>query len=47
MKSVAKRTIVLAGRGTSVSLEDAFWEGLKDIANTQRMRLSDGGQHRR
>jgi predicted DNA-binding ribbon-helix-helix protein len=41
MKSVARRTIVLAGRSTSVSLEDAFWKGLKDIANTQRMTLSD------
>ena len=33
MKSpVVKRSIVLAGHKTSVSLEDAFWEGLKDIA---------------
>jgi predicted DNA-binding ribbon-helix-helix protein len=30
MKSpVVKRSIVLAGHKTSVSLEDAFWEGLK------------------
>ena len=26
---------------TSVSLEDAFWRGLKDIATTRRMTLSD------
>jgi hypothetical protein len=33
MKStVVKRSIILAGHKTSVSLEDAFWEGLKDIA---------------
>jgi predicted DNA-binding ribbon-helix-helix protein len=36
-----KRSIVLAGHKTSVSLEDAFWEGLKDIAKTRRKPLSD------
>ena len=42
MKSpVVKRSIVLAGHKTSVSLEDAFWEGLKDIAKTRRKTLSD------
>ena len=34
MKStVAKRSIVVAGHKTSVSLEDAFWQGLKEIAD--------------
>ena len=28
---IVKRSIVLAGHKTSVSLEDAFWEGLKEI----------------
>jgi predicted DNA-binding ribbon-helix-helix protein len=37
---VVKRSIVLAGHKTSVSLEDAFWEGLKEIAKTQRKTLS-------
>jgi predicted DNA-binding ribbon-helix-helix protein len=42
MKSpIVKRSIVLAGHKTSVSLEDAFWEGLKDIAKTKRKSLSD------
>jgi predicted DNA-binding ribbon-helix-helix protein len=42
MKStVVKRSIILAGHKTSVSLEDAFWEGLKDIAKTKRKTLSD------
>jgi predicted DNA-binding ribbon-helix-helix protein len=42
MKStVVKRSIVLAGHKTSVSLEDAFWEGLKDIAKARRGTLSD------
>jgi predicted DNA-binding ribbon-helix-helix protein len=42
MKStVVGRTIILAGHKTSVSLEDAFWEGLKEIAKTKRKTLSD------
>jgi predicted DNA-binding ribbon-helix-helix protein len=41
MKSVVKRSVVLAGRNTSVSLEDAFWQGLKDIATSRRTTLSD------
>ena len=52
MKSpVVKRSIVIAGHKTSVSLEDAFWRGLKEIAATRDMTLSDlvatidGGRH--
>ena len=42
MKSpVVKRSIVIAGHKTSVSLEDAFWRGLKDIATSRRLTLSD------
>ena len=42
MKSpVIKRSIVIAGHKTSVSLEDAFWKGLKDIAIGRRATLSD------
>jgi predicted DNA-binding ribbon-helix-helix protein len=38
MKSpVVKRSIMLAGHKTSVSLEDAFWQGLKEIANRRKM----------
>ena len=39
--SVVKRSIVIAGHKTSVSLEDAFWKGLKEIAGTRDMTLSD------
>jgi predicted DNA-binding ribbon-helix-helix protein len=39
--TVVKRSIVLAGHKTSVGLEDAFWEGLKDIAKTRRVTLRD------
>jgi len=38
---VVKRSIVIAGHKTSVSLEDAFWKGLKDLANSRDMTLSD------
>jgi predicted DNA-binding ribbon-helix-helix protein len=38
---VIKRSIVIAGHKTSVSLEDAFWKGLKDIAVSRHMTLSD------
>lgn len=42
MKSpVIKRSIVIAGHKTSVSLEDAFWKGLKDIAIEHHTTLSD------
>ncbi len=42
MKSpVVKRSIVIAGHKTSVSLEDAFWGGLKDIAVGRDLTLSD------
>ena len=42
MKSpVVKRSIVIAGHKTSVSLEDAFWKGLKEIADQRNVTLSD------
>lgn len=42
MKSpVVKRSIVIAGHKTSVSLEDAFWKCLKEIASGRDMTLSD------
>jgi len=42
MKSlVIKRSIVIAGHKTSVSLEDAFWKGLKDIAGSCDRTLSE------
>jgi predicted DNA-binding ribbon-helix-helix protein len=42
MKSpVVKRSIILAGHKTSVSLEDAFWNALKEIARKRLTTLSD------
>ena len=42
MKSlVIKRSVVIDGHKTSISLEDAFWRGLKEIAGIRKMTLSD------
>jgi predicted DNA-binding ribbon-helix-helix protein len=41
MKStIVKHSIVIDGHKTSVSLEDAFWSELKEIAHTQQATLS-------
>jgi len=39
--SVVKRSIVIDGHKTSVSLEDAFWNDLKQIALAQRATLAE------
>jgi predicted DNA-binding ribbon-helix-helix protein len=42
MKSfVVKRSIVISGHKTSVSLEDAFWKGVKEVASSRNITLSD------
>jgi predicted DNA-binding ribbon-helix-helix protein len=42
MKSlVTKRSIVVGGHKTSVSLEEAFWKGLKEIASNRNVTLSE------
>src|SRR5262245_7633257 len=42
MKSqVAKRSVVLSGHKTSVSLEDAFWKELREIARAREMTSSE------
>ena len=42
MKSlVVKRSVIIAGHRTSVSVEEAFWKSLKEIAGSQSMSLSD------
>jgi predicted DNA-binding ribbon-helix-helix protein len=42
MKStVAKRSVILAGHKTSISLEGPFWEALKDIAGRQKQSMSE------
>jgi hypothetical protein len=40
MKSlVVKRSIVVAGHKTNVTLEDAFWNGMKEIARGRNITL--------
>jgi predicted DNA-binding ribbon-helix-helix protein len=39
--SVVKRSTIVAGHKTSVSLEDAFWNDLRKIATEREMTLSD------
>lgn len=42
MKSpVVKRSIMVAGHKTSVSLESAFWSGMKEISAARNMTLSE------
>ena len=38
--SVVKRSIVVGGHKTSVSLEESFWSGMKEISGARRMTLS-------
>jgi predicted DNA-binding ribbon-helix-helix protein len=39
--SVVKRSVAIAGHKTSVSLEDAFWRALREIAVSRKMTLSE------
>ena len=38
---MAKHSLVVAGHRTSISLEDAFWSGLRRIAATERRALAN------
>ena len=38
--AVIKRSIAIGGHKTSVSLEDAFWSALKEIAADRKLTLS-------
>ena len=37
---ILKRSVVIAGHATSVSLEDAFWRALKKIAQGRRQSVN-------
>ena len=42
MKSlVLKRSLVIAGRKTSICVEDDFWSSLREIANARHQTLSN------
>jgi predicted DNA-binding ribbon-helix-helix protein len=36
-----KRSIVINGRKTSVSIEDEFWSGVREIALSRRITIND------
>ena len=38
---VVKRSIVIAGHKTSVSLEEAFWNSMKEISRARGVTLSE------
>jgi predicted DNA-binding ribbon-helix-helix protein len=38
---IVKRGALVAGHKTSISLEDAFWGALKEIAANRNVRVSD------
>jgi predicted DNA-binding ribbon-helix-helix protein len=39
--SIVKRSIVIAGHKTSVSLEDVFWKAFKEIADERHVTNSE------
>jgi len=39
--SIAKRSIVIGGHKSSISLEEEFWTALKEIANERGAKLSE------
>ena len=41
MKTIIKRSIAVNGNKTSVSLEDEFWQGLREIAKKEGRAISE------
>ena len=41
MSSIVKRSIAVSGHKTSVSLEEEFWKGLREIAGERNAKISD------
>ena len=41
MTTIVKRSVVVAGHQTSISLEELFWKSLKEIAKQRRTTLTD------
>ena len=39
--AIPKRSVILAGRKTSISVENAFWRGLKEVARGRDITASD------
>ena len=43
--AVVKRSVVMKGHKTSISLENEFWQGFKIIAKLREMSVSDLAAH--
>ena len=41
MTTIVKRSVVVAGHQTSISLEEQFWKSLKEIAKQRRTTVTD------
>ena len=41
MRSITKRSVVIAGHKTSASIEDAFWNALKEVAAHRDRTVSE------
>lgn len=41
VSAIQKRSVRIAGHPTSISLEDAFWDALREIADQRKIRLSE------
>jgi len=40
MRTIVKRSVVIGGRKTSISIEEPFWNSFKDMTTTRGMTLS-------
>ncbi len=40
MSRIAKRSLVIAGHGTSISLEEPFWAAMKQLAQQRGISLA-------
>ncbi len=38
--AIVKRSLAIAGHRTSISLEDAFWDGLRHIAEERKLSIA-------
>ena len=38
--AIVKRSLAIAGHRTSISLEDAFWDGLREIAEERKLPVA-------
>ncbi|HEY1736160.1 MAG TPA: ribbon-helix-helix domain-containing protein [Methylovirgula sp.] len=38
--TIVKRSLAIAGHRTSISLEDAFWDGLRQIADERKLSVA-------